>query len=258
MTSEYSGAGDISRSMALMWGMCERPSRGPKPSLTVERITEAAIELADADGITALSMRQVAAKLNVGTMSLYRYVPSKAELIDVMLDRVYAEQLADLPDSDVGWRKGLEQVAHGQWGLYMRHNWLLQVSSGRPIMGPNALKGFEIALGVLTGIGLTDAERVHVINLVSNFVSGTARNLIERSLVTQATGVTDEQFWTAQVPILTEALSSGDFPEVATLPAEVYDEVRDTSFDFGLRCLLDGVELLVTRKTCSDPTPDAQ
>jgi len=258
MTSEYSGAGDVTRSMALMWGMCERPSRGPKPSLTVERIVEAAIDLADADGITALSMRQVATKLNVGTMSLYRYVPSKAELIDVMLDRVYGEQVADMPDPKVGWRKGLEQIARSLWNLYQRHNWLLQVASGRPILGPNALRGFEISLGVMAGVDLTDVERVHVINMTGNFVAGTARSVIEQSLVTQATGVTDEQFWTAQLPILTEAMASGDFPEVAALGAEIYADVHANSFDFGLDRLLDGVELMIRRKACSDPTPDAQ
>ncbi|TCO53032.1 TetR/AcrR family transcriptional regulator [Actinocrispum wychmicini] len=257
MTSEYSGAGDVTRSMALLWGKGERPSRGPKPSLTVERIAQAAIELADAEGITGLSMRHVATKLNVGTMSLYRYVPSKAELIDVMLDRVYGENL-DQPDPDDGWRKGLERIARGQWAMYLRHNWLLQVSSGRPLLGPNSLKGFESSLRLLAGLGLTDVDRVNVIGLVSNYVSGTARTAIEAAMVAQQTGISDEQFWSAQGPILSEVLYGGDYPEVAALGGEIYGEVADTAFDFGLDRLLDGIELVIRRKACSDPTDAAR
>src|SRR5882757_5683358 len=102
MATEYTGAGDVTRSMELLWGTQERPSRGPKPSLTLDRIVEAAIELADAEGVTALSMRHVATKLKVGTMSLYRYVPSKAELLDVMVERVVGEDL-DQPVPADGW-----------------------------------------------------------------------------------------------------------------------------------------------------------
>ncbi|MGO4423231.1 TetR/AcrR family transcriptional regulator, partial [Streptomyces sp. MCAF7] len=87
-TTEHSGSGDISRSLELLWGTGERPSRGPKRGLTLERIVTAAIAVADAEGLAAVSMRRLSAELGTGTMSLYRYVPGKAELLDLMLDQV--------------------------------------------------------------------------------------------------------------------------------------------------------------------------
>ena len=94
MSPEYAGRGDPRRSLDLLWGDAPRPSRGPKPGLDVATIVAAAIALADADGLDGLSMRRVAERLGVGTMSLYTYVPSKAELLDLMLDTVYGEQAA--------------------------------------------------------------------------------------------------------------------------------------------------------------------
>jgi AcrR family transcriptional regulator len=255
MTTEYTGAGDLTRSMELLWGKHERPSRGPKPSLTVEKIVQAAIDLADAEGLAAVSMRHIAARLDVGTMSLYRYVPSKAELLDVMLDRVYGEQPV-LPDPAGGWRKGLEQVARGQWDLYHRHTWLLQISQGRPVMGPNAIKGYEQTLKVMAGIGLSDVDRVAITSMIDSFVSGSARNKIEAEQATQRTGVTDEQFWTAQAPFFTEIMTSGQFPEMAGLDGMVYVEVIEKMFEFGLERLLDGLETYISAKTRRTASPD--
>src|SRR4051812_40613538 len=101
--TEYSGGGNPTLSMQLLWGTREAPTRGPKPGLDLGRIVTAAIEVADGSGLAALSMRKVAEQLGVGTMSLYRYVPGKAELLDLMLDAAYAEMLrldtAPRPDS---------------------------------------------------------------------------------------------------------------------------------------------------------------
>lgn len=92
MAREYSGAGDPARSIELLWGLHERPKRGPKPKLTLAQITTAAIGIADADGLDALSMRHVGDNLGVTAMSLYSYVPGKAELLDLILDTVNAER----------------------------------------------------------------------------------------------------------------------------------------------------------------------
>lgn len=120
-TTEHSGSGDVSRSLELLWGLDERPSRGPKPGLTLDRIVTTAVAVADADGLGALSMRRVATDLGVGTMSLYRYVPGKAELLDLMLDKV-AEFDADAhPDPAAGWRPAMEALARGSRQQYQRH-----------------------------------------------------------------------------------------------------------------------------------------
>ena len=109
--TETSGSGDIGRTLELLWETGRRPSRGPKPTLTLDRIVEAAIRVADTEGLEGLSMRRVAAELGTGTMSLYRYVPGKGELLDLMLDRVQrpSENPADLGDD--GWRTALEALA---------------------------------------------------------------------------------------------------------------------------------------------------
>ncbi|MEV4315278.1 TetR/AcrR family transcriptional regulator [Actinocrispum sp. NPDC049592] len=246
MTTEYGGTGDITRSMELLWGTQERPTRGPKPSLTLDRIVRAAIELADAEGITALSMRRVAAKLEVGTMSLYRYVPSKAELLDLMLDHIYGDDLQP-PDDGRGWRKGLEQVATSTWELCHRHAWLQHVSGARALLGPNATRSFEYSLAVLAGTGLTDGERVSTIVAVNNYVTGYARAAAEAAEAPKRTGVTDEQFWSAQEPFLAKAMQSGQFPQMAALDPNVFSEVY-ASFEFGLQRLLDGIEAYIEAK----------
>ncbi|MCA1656013.1 MAG: TetR/AcrR family transcriptional regulator, partial [Pseudonocardiaceae bacterium] len=110
----YGGRGDPIRSMQLMWGDGPAPrSRGPKQGLTVDRIVRAGIEIADADGLAALSMRRVAERLGVGTMSLYTYVPAKAELVDVMYDR--AVGTVDPPEVTGGWREKLSAEAWSTW-----------------------------------------------------------------------------------------------------------------------------------------------
>src|SRR5262245_64029270 len=135
MSTEYTGKGNPQQSIDLLWGTARPPSRGPKPGLTTQQIVAAAIAVADAEGLAALSMRRVAEHLGVGAMSLYTYVPGKAELIDLMVDAVYGE-LPGSADVDGGWRERLEGVARANWALYRRHPWMLQVASVRPALGP--------------------------------------------------------------------------------------------------------------------------
>src|SRR5665213_2276477 len=114
MATEFTGGGDPRRSIALLWGLAGTGRRGPKPRHSVEDVVEAAIALADAEGLAALSMRRVAGMLGLSPMSLYTYVPSKAELVDLMLDRIAGE--AQTPDAPVeGWRARLEQIARQGW-----------------------------------------------------------------------------------------------------------------------------------------------
>ena len=110
MATEHSGGGDPARTMALLWGTQKRPSRGPKPGLSGGVVVGAAIGVADAEGLPALSMRRVAERLGISTMSLYTYVPGKGELIDVMLDSVMGET-AEPGDMAGGWRERLDLVA---------------------------------------------------------------------------------------------------------------------------------------------------
>ncbi|GGT04245.1 TetR family transcriptional regulator [Planobispora rosea] len=253
MSTEYSGRGNLSFSLKVMWGGDERPARGPRPGLTIERIVKAAIKVADAEGLTALSMRRIATELGVGTMSLYRYVPGKAELVDLMLDVVYGEDLDPERDPEQeaellragGWRAAMEEMARGVLALHLRHPWILQVSQARPIMGPSSIKGIEIALRVLDGIGLDDFEMMKVITLVDAYVTGTARLIVEAGQAAQRTGVSDEQFWQAQEPFMMRFLNDERFATLRRVAdAGVFSD-DDNGFEFGLQRLLDGVEAYV-------------
>jgi AcrR family transcriptional regulator len=256
MTTQPSPAQQVRRSMDLLWGTAERAPRGPKPSLTLDQIVAAAIAVADRDGIDGLSMRRVATDLGVGTMSLYRYVPGKAELLALMLDRV-----SD-PSQDVAlaagkpWRAVVEAAARNSYRLYLDHRWLLQVNWTRPVIGPNTLAGIELFMGALDGLGLADQERVSVMMLVDGFVVGSARQRIQYTALVDETGLGDEEFWAQQNPALAKAMESGDYPAMAGLAEDAFALGWDETFEFGLHRLLDGVAALVESRRAS-ATSDA-
>ncbi|MEV5335550.1 TetR/AcrR family transcriptional regulator [Streptomyces werraensis] len=245
--TETSGSGDIGRTLDLLWGTGQRPSRGPKPGLTLERIVEAAIEVADRDGIGALSMRRIATELGTGTMSLYRYVPGKAELLDLMLDRVQrpSQNPADLGDG--GWRSALEALARATLALYRRHPWLLEVNQSRPILGPSALDGMEKVFSRIKPMGLSDPELLSVIVMIDGYVVGAARTQLYQEQAEHSSGLTDAEFWEAQRPALEKAMNSGRYPVMAALSEDTFDSGFD-HFEFGLQRILDGLEVHVARR----------
>lgn len=241
MTSENSDRGYLRRSLDLLWGQGERPSRGPRPGLTLERIAAAGVAIADAEGIDALSMRRVAAELGVGTMSLYRYVPGKAELLELMIDRAYRMMPGDDAPRDAGWRTVLGYVAHGNWRMYLAHPWLLQTSLARPVLGPGAMAGFDYAVSGLAGLPLTDQERLGFIAAVDGYVAGCARTHVHTALAARQTGISDEEFWTAHGPLLEKAMLSGAYPHAAALAGDAFAVPGERLFEFGLERLLDGL-----------------
>jgi AcrR family transcriptional regulator len=256
VSTEYTGGGDPQRSIELLWGVQERPRRGPKPKLNVAMIVAEAIQLADAEGLTALSMRRIADNLGVATMSLYTYVPSKAELIDLMVDTVNGE--FEPPDGREGsWRAQLEFIAKANWTLYHHHPWMLQVTTSRPPLGPLTFAKYEYELGAVDGIGLTDLEMDAVINVIGAYVQGAARTSIDTSQLAQRSGMTDLQWWEASAPVLDKIVDNSKFPlgqRVGLAAGEEYSAAFDPArnFAFGLPLVLDGIEALVTSRT---PTP---
>ena len=245
--TETSVSGDIVRTLQLLWDTGRRPSRGPKPGLTLERIVEAAVLVADAEGLEAVSMRRVATELGTGTMSLYRYVPGKAELLDLMLDRVQrvSEKPADLGDG--GWRSALEALGRATLALYQRHPWLIRVNQSRPILGPSALDGMEKVLSRIKSMGLTDPELISVIIAVDGYVVGAARTQLYHQEAEHRTGLTDAEFWQAQAPVLEELMLSGRYPHLAGLSEDAFGPDFE-HFEFGLQRMLDGLEVLVEQR----------
>lgn len=238
--TEHSGSGDLNRSLELLWDFADKPGRGRKPGLTLDRIVAAAVAVADADGLEAVSMRRIAADLGVGAMSLYRYVPGKAELLDLMLDSVCVLSETG-PATD--WRTAVERHAREGMDLYLRHPWMLQVDQARPVLGPNALAGMEHALGWLNGMDLSDQERIHVLVIIDGFVSSCARSMVNAKRAEERTGVTDEEFWTTQAPILEKAMSTGKYPRMAALSEEAFAGSGEVLFEFGLRLMIEGLRV---------------
>jgi AcrR family transcriptional regulator len=250
MNTEYPGSGDPARSLALLWRTRERTSRKGKPELSVELIVRGAIDLADTSGLAAVSMRRVAERLGVGTMSLYTYVPGKAELLDVMLDTVYGE----LPEI-VGatWRSRLEAVARANMALYQRHPWLLQVATSRPVLGPNAIAKYDRELAAIDGIGLKDIEMDSVLTLITGYVHGAARGAAEAAAAEQNTGMTDEQWWYAHVPFLERIMDGTRYStaaRVGTTAGETHNAAYNPehAFEFGLARVLDGIAVLINER----------
>lgn len=244
---ESTGGSDFRISLNLLWGTQERAPRGPKPTLTVTQIVEQAIALADAEGIDNVSMRRVAERLGTGAMSLYRYVPSKAELLDLMLDRIHAEHGdATPPAPDEPWRVRLEWHAHESRALIRRHPWMLQVRTGqRPPLGPNIMAAFNAILGVAREIGLPPAQTIAVTELIGDYVRGATSRDVEAAQIVQESGVSDEEWWGERNAFWEEYFDAERFPHITLMWEQGgYDEPVDP-FEFGLQRVLDGIEAMV-------------
>jgi AcrR family transcriptional regulator len=246
------------RGMEALWGLRTPPARGPKQGLTVEAIAAAAVAIADEGGLDALSMRRMAERLGVGTMSLYTYVPGKAELIDAMLDLVYGEPEGAVTHPD-GWRAALEAHARTDWELYLRHPWVVHATSLRAVLGPNELDRYERALQRVDGIGLTGREMAAVASLVGGYVAGVARQVADIRAAPERTGLTDDEWWAARGSILDEIWDAERWPVATRVstedgfdgegPASYLENEALTDFEFGLQRVLDGIEALVRART---------
>ncbi|MGW0433874.1 TetR/AcrR family transcriptional regulator [Micromonospora sp. NPDC003197] len=142
----------------------------PEPGLSLDRIVRTAIEIADGYGLDGLSMRRVAAALDAGTMSLYRHVPGRAELVDLMVDTAFGE--IDYPDpGPTDWRARIELAARQEWAMYRRHLWVLPIVAGtqRPPLGPHVLASIEWILAALDEHGLDPESMMQAYLTVSDY-----------------------------------------------------------------------------------------
>ncbi|MCE7002568.1 TetR/AcrR family transcriptional regulator [Kibdelosporangium philippinense] len=263
----YAGQGDVKRTMALLWRVSpeqQKVNPGPKQGLTVDEIVDAAIELADAEGMNAVSMRTVGKLLGRSGMALYTYVPSKSELVDLMYDRALGE-LSTEYDFEQGWRAAVLAWADDYWGFLLRHPWVLQVSSARPVLGPNEFASVERLVRLFDGVGLPALEQRRIVGTLSNFVRGAAQMVAESRQAQIATGVSDEDWWYTRSAALQEIVPDLDdrFPSVARVEAEgatpvdqcdekpyLEREAAET-FKAGLVVILDGVEAAITKESAN-------
>lgn len=209
-------------------------------------IVEAAIAIADEEGLGALSMRRVADRLGHGVMSLYRHVEDKERLVALVSDAVFAEE-AFPGGGTADWKERLRESALRQWRCYGRHPWIAStVSLSRPRLGVNGMREMEWALAGMAGLPLPDAEKVRMYLVVTAYVHGAASQLAEERRDEERSGIETIQWWSAQRSALSDVFAGGQFPVLARLRPGV-EPSPDAWFEFGLECLLDGLALQVGR-----------
>ncbi len=238
----------------LLWGRRERGRRGPRPGLSADTIVEAAIALADAEGLEAVSMARVAAELGFTTMSLYRYVTSKEELLQLMWNAsaLGAGQLVLEGD---GWRPRLRMWAVIQRGLIDRHPWITQMPMAAPPVAPNSLLFVERGLETLDGTGLADADKLRVLGLLSSYTLSEARMANDAVRAAQSAaagggGAEPAAPWTFEA-LLRELVDGKTYPLLYGIawsdPAAGQPPERE-EFLFGIDLILDGVQALIDRQ----------
>ncbi|GAA3624145.1 TetR/AcrR family transcriptional regulator [Streptomyces chitinivorans] len=231
------------------WGLRERPGKGPRPGLSVSRIVGAAIELAAAEGIAAVSMARVAAALGVSTMSLYRYVTSKEELLVLMEDTASGPPPQGPVPEEEGWRAALAHWARSHREVLHRNLWMLRIPVSSPPVTPNSVAWMERGLACLRGTGLDEGEKIQVILLVSGFVRNEATLAADIEAAARASGRSAAETMDSYTRLLGRLTDPERFPAVTALLASGAmnqpPEGPDDDFVFGLERLLDGVEALV-------------
>ncbi|MFD9946395.1 TetR/AcrR family transcriptional regulator C-terminal domain-containing protein [Nonomuraea sp. NPDC059023] len=216
---------------------------GRSRELTVARVLLAAIELADEEGLAAVSMRRVATALGVPTMALHRYVRGRGELVQEMVDQVYGEARLPgrVPD---GWRKQVELSLRLQWGIHRRHPWLASAYPlTRPYLGANGLAHTEWIMRAVSGLGLDPNTMLHVTVSLAAFIRGLAANLEPEARAVQDTGMSDDE-WMATREAALRRLMPAHPTLAAVLRDQHLDLDLDTLFEFGLKRQLDALEAL--------------
>jgi len=221
----------------FLWGERAERTRGPKPKLSLDQIADAAIAIADAEGLAAVSMQRVAADLGYTKMSLYRYLPGKTELVALMVERALGEPP---PLAGQDWRAALAEWCRLLLAGFVRHPWTLEATVGVRPLGPHEVGWMESALTVLAGTPLTGGERLDAMVLLV----GHARMLAEQT----AAGHPEEDLSAVIATVIAE---HGDrFPQLKSAMAEAAATGgQNQAFHFGLERILDGLETLIRSRS---------
>ncbi|MFG2643995.1 TetR/AcrR family transcriptional regulator [Streptomyces sp. NPDC048370] len=224
----------------VIWARPERTGRGPKPAYSRADIVAAAVRIADADGIDALSMRRIAADIGCGTMSLYNYVPRKEDLYELMVDAVSGEyELPDPPSGD--WRADMLHVGRQARGILHRHPWVIRLMTTGYAFGPNALRFLEGCLACLDGLDLPGGTKMELIATVNGTVMTIVAN--ELALAERARGLpwSEQQEQAVRGAYLMERLAGGAYPRLAAVfgaagverldPEEIFDRTLGRALD---------------------------
>ncbi len=250
MSSDRTNAGDPDRTLALLWrNPSVIPRRGPRQGLTIERVLDAAIALADAEGFPALTMRRVADALGVAAMTVYTYVPAKAELLDLMLDAAYTAMVRSYT-AGRPWRERVRTVAEENRSLYLAHPWAAAVSTHRPSLGPGQMAKYEHELHAFDDLGLSDLDRDAALAYLLTFVRAHAGTAAEARTAQHESTMDDQRWWQINEPLLQRVFDPAVYPlavRVGTAAGTAHGSAwnPDHAWTFGVDRTIDGLATLI-------------
>ena len=250
MPSERTSAGDPARTLALLWrDPVVVPRHGPRQGLSVSAVVATATQVADTEGLEAVTMRRVAKALGVAPMTLYTYVPGKAELLDLMLDAAYTS-MPRLDSSGQPWRQRLAAVAEENKTLFENHPWAATISTIRPPLGPGMMAKYEHELLALEGLGLDDVVMDASLTYLLGFVQSWARAAADARAAHQDSAMDDDEWWATSGPMLARVLDQAAYPIAARVGSAAgaahggaYSPGH--AYTFGLARVLDGLSTLI-------------
>jgi len=226
-----------------IWLRPERGARGPRPARSRADIAAAAIALADAEGIEAVSLRGVAGALGTGTTTLYRYIASKDELFELMIDGVMGEQEPPVPTGD--WQADLRAVAAAHRAMALRHPWLAMLPTTRPAFGPNSLMWLEATFATVQPLDLDPDEALIQVSAVLTFVRGHVGDELAEREAARRSGMDTAAWMTAQRRYGDMIFNSGRYPYLSRIMIEAgtphADDRFERAFQRGLDLILIGV-----------------
>lgn len=260
------GEPELSPGLRRLWGLDRGARPGQKPSLDVRQVAHAAIELADEGGPSAVSMSRVAAALGVTTMALYRYVESKDELLELMLEVAAGDPPPLHPG--LGWRDALASWANGLSALYREHPWTVVIPVPGPPRGPHQLAWAEQGMAALGDTPLTPSERLEAVMLVLVYVRGEASLEVQMTAAVNERAGGDRMELDRQFELLAGGLDPERFPQLRAAMEPGAADARAATAErgspegevgttgahggrdvtFGLERILDGLELLIRRR----------
>ena len=246
MTRDPASPSDPARLVALLWSERDAgPRRGRPSRLDLGRIVEAAIALADEHALAGLKMRALAEALGSSPMALYAHVPSRGDLLVLMLDRACAAMPRREPEEG-SWRARAAAVARDHRDLILRHPWIAELPATRPPPGPGQITKYDRDLAAFDGLGLDAVELDRTLAALLDLAGGSARQAVAAAREREASGLTDEAWWAALAPHFGQVFDPARFPlaaSIGTAAAEAtggaYDP--DAAFEHGLALMLDGL-----------------
>lgn len=231
---------EVPASIALAWGLQPPGGRGPKRSLSIERIVEAGMKIAVAEGIGAVSMARVAGELGASTMALYRYVAAKDDLVELMVDTALGAPPPAAPGET--WRAGLRRWAVGVRDAYRGNPWALRAPISAPPLGPNNIQWLENALATMASTPLDEQQKLSSALLVSGFVRA------EETLLFDMAASSADGADAVYADVLRQLVDAQRFPNVmAAIDSGALEDEDgiNQEFDFGIERILDGIEALI-------------